>query len=216
MKVMVISPHPDDLEISAGLLVCWLGQLGARVNQLIITDGAQGGLDASHFGTSIHIEQRRREALSGAEVLGVASTEFLGISDGMVRYVWERAAQGIFAAVLRGQPDVLVYPSDQDQHDDHLATNRAAKAVLEQLEFRPACLQYSFWGAMRRNCMLCYSEGACLKEMAIRRHQSQPVESYLSRLKSLGLDREAFWCDPAWRELPLPREAWLTSIDEIF
>ena len=86
-KILVISPHPDDLDFACAGTVAKLTGEGHEVSYLIVTDGSKGtrGLPQSR---SISEEElvrlREREQREAARVVGVSEVTFLGFRDGEV------------------------------------------------------------------------------------------------------------------------------------
>jgi LmbE family N-acetylglucosaminyl deacetylase len=76
VDVLVFGPHPDDIEICAGGLVLVMIAAGYTV----------GGVDmtAGEAGTRGNAEGRAHEAAQGAERLGLAFRENLGLPDGHI------------------------------------------------------------------------------------------------------------------------------------
>ena len=71
LDILFTAPHPDDLEIGCGGTIAKLVKQGYRVGMLHLTNG-----EPTPHGTS---EQREKEMLAAAEVLGVKVCEMLGL-----------------------------------------------------------------------------------------------------------------------------------------
>ena len=82
-KILVISPHPDDLDFGCSGTVAKLTEKGEKVFYLIVSDGSKGNhkLKVSQ-GQLIKI--RKAEQIKAAEVIRVKETFFLGIKDGEI------------------------------------------------------------------------------------------------------------------------------------
>src|SRR6476659_9802421 len=74
-QILIVSAHPDDMEIGMGGTVAKLVEEGAEITSLIVTDG---GRASNLFGWTEQrmAEVRRAEALRAAEVLGVKDVIF--------------------------------------------------------------------------------------------------------------------------------------------
>src|SRR3989344_1253233 len=142
-SLLVISPHPDDLEISAGLLVCVAVSKGWNVSQIIMTDGRYGAVDPQRFGSIGLIEQRKKEALYGASILGISKTFFWGIEDGKLNQFKKQVLQLLIKELAISCPAVLVAPSNIDAHPDHQSSAEICEQVLHYFP-QLLVLKYSF------------------------------------------------------------------------
>ena len=101
IDVLVFGPHPDDIEICAGGLVLVMIDAGYTV----------GGVDmtAGEAGTRGDAEGRAHEAAQGAERLGLAFRENLGLPDGHIENTLEARDQ-VIEIIRRHQPRLVVAP----------------------------------------------------------------------------------------------------------
>jgi LmbE family N-acetylglucosaminyl deacetylase len=199
--LLILAPHPDDLELSAGLLCHRALESGWRVSEIILTDGGMGGVNPARFGTSGHVKRRAREALASARVLGGVSVRFLGAPDGRLHTRFAEAVELVGEELRNSDPDVVCFPSIRDWHVDHRTTHLLTAAALKEHErlSRPVLLQYCFWGNDERtNVRLDHPAGKDAKVRALREHRSQPINDYIPLLrKTAGADdfltRELFY-----------------------
>lgn len=77
MNVLVIAAHPDDEVIGAGGAMALHATRGDEVHALILTEGAS----AQYPGQGHLITQKKREAASAAELIGVKSLTFSDLPD---------------------------------------------------------------------------------------------------------------------------------------
>lgn len=184
--LLVLAPHPDDLELSTGLLCHRALERGWRVSEIVLTDGGMGGVSPERFGTPEHIAAREREALASARVLGGVSVRFLGAPDGRLHTRFAEAVETVVDELRGSEPDVVCFPSARDRHVDHRTTHLLAVAALKEHErlARPVSLQYCFWGRDdRTNVRLSHPEGKDAKVRALGEHRSQPIDEYLPLLR---------------------------------
>lgn len=184
--LLVLSPHPDDLELSAGLLCHRALESGWRVSEIILTDGGMGGVDPARFGTPEHVKQRAREALASARVLGGVNVRFLGAPDGRLHTCFAEAVELVGDELRRSDPDVVCFPSERDRHADHRTTHLLTAAALKGhgRVARPILLQYCFWGHDdRTNVRLSHPAGKDVKVRALKEHRSQPIKAYIPLLR---------------------------------
>ena len=78
-RYLFIGPHPDDIEIGAGGTAAKLAAEGKDVAFLICTDGRYGDGATALRGDEL-AEERRREAIASAKMLGVTDVRFIGLS----------------------------------------------------------------------------------------------------------------------------------------
>lgn len=130
MKIVVVSPHPDDLEIFCGGTVAEHVKRGDRVVEVLVTDGQRGSLGNMllyFFGLAPQRslgEKRRKEAVCSAAFLKI-KLKPLGLMD---RGLTPESGNLILSAVEEEHPE-LIYAPDPEfpsyQHPDHLITGRA-------------------------------------------------------------------------------------------
>ncbi|GJM21903.1 MAG: bacillithiol biosynthesis deacetylase BshB1 [Planctomycetota bacterium] len=116
--VLVLGPHPDDIEICAGGLVLSMIARGYSVAGVDMTAGESG--------TRGSPEERRAEALEGGRRLGLSARECLGLPDGGLQN--DSASRDLLInAIRKHRPRLLVAPYPMDHHPDHARTGALAK-----------------------------------------------------------------------------------------
>jgi bacillithiol biosynthesis deacetylase BshB1 len=114
VDVLAAGAHPDDVELGIGGLVNRLVRDGYEVSILDLTRG--------EMGTRGTPEERAREALDAAHVLGVARRDNAGLPDGgLMDTPEQRLAVVPFIRELR--PKVILAPMGNDRHPDHGAAH---------------------------------------------------------------------------------------------
>lgn len=115
MRILAISPHPDDFEIGCGGTLLKYARRGADITALIMTDGSLGGPG----------RVRQEEQHSSAEIVGISRVMWGGFRDADLpgdREVIDRIEE-----VLREvRPTFLFVPFGQDTHQDHRKVSSAA------------------------------------------------------------------------------------------
>jgi LmbE family N-acetylglucosaminyl deacetylase len=195
-RLLVLAPHMDDEALACGGTIL-LHEDPARVHCLFATDGAASPapllpwLGKADAGLAA---RRRREARDAATMLGVPheNLEFLDLPDGglaLRRIVLEAA---LARSLERLRPDFVFVPFRFDVHPDHVALNRATRAVLRRLEAPPMLLEYFVYhrlrgvpggdvrGAIDRNFMLALDTRgvATRKRAALDCYVSQATRLY--------------------------------------
>lgn len=130
LRYLFIGPHPDDIEIGAGATAVKLAAEGKDVAFLICTDGRYGDGATALRGDEL-AEERRREAIASAKMLGVTDVRFIGLCDG-AGYDVDELLHGIARTVGEFKPDVIFAPDpdvDSECHADHLNAGRCARQI---------------------------------------------------------------------------------------
>jgi len=119
LDVLVMAPHPDDVELGVGGTIAKLTSQGKKVGIVDLTQGELGSRGSA--------ELRLKEAAKAAEILGVSVRENLGFRDGF--FTHDEAHQlEIIKVIRRYQPDLLIANAPMDRHPDH---GRASKLIRE-------------------------------------------------------------------------------------
>ena len=141
VDLLVLGPHPDDLEIGLG------GTIARHV-----ADGYAVGLcdlTAGELGSNGTPDGRRAEAAHAAEVLGVSWRENLGWPDGGLTSEHIRPGAEV---IRRHRPSVVAIPYWDDRHPDHVAASR----ILQEAVFRSGLRRYEASGEAWRPDWICY------------------------------------------------------------
>jgi LmbE family N-acetylglucosaminyl deacetylase len=134
--VLAVYAHPDDPDVSCGGTLARWARAGAEVHVLICTNGDKGTTDPDADPDAL-ARQRADEAAAAADLLGLASQEFLGFPDGeliddaalratLVR--WVRALRP--RTVLGPDPTAVFFGEDYYNHRDHRTTGTALLDAL--------------------------------------------------------------------------------------
>ncbi len=115
MNILAIGAHPDDIEFGCGGTLIKYAAKGARIDLLVMTDGARGGSAA----------KRRAEQRQAAFVLGVRRVHWGGYRDTLLPSV--RRLIDCMERVLHViRPDFIFVNYPDDTHQDHRQVARAA------------------------------------------------------------------------------------------
>ncbi|BCU70024.1 PIG-L deacetylase family protein [Stygiolobus caldivivus] len=145
MRVLYVSPHPDDECDNAGGT---LASLARRHEVFIVylTDGSAGSPYPEERGKKL-AEVRKSEALAGLEVLGVNRERafFFGYPDGNLKsFLWE-ASRKLLTLLDEVRPEVVIYPSVLDAHPDHWSGGYITKSALRESGLAATELSYLNW-----------------------------------------------------------------------
>jgi LmbE family N-acetylglucosaminyl deacetylase/glycosyltransferase involved in cell wall biosynthesis len=183
-RLLVLAPHPDDEVIGCGGLVALHLRESRAVRIVIATDGAQAGDAAT----------REEESRRAIVTLGRAEVEFLRFPD---RTLGHDAAPRLREQLLAFRPDLILVPSLDEIHPDHLALARALIGLIQSDETLFADLavaRVAFYEVsqpvQRPNAIVDISEVADAKYAAIAEHASQlAFRDYVSYARGLNAYR---------------------------
>ncbi|MDH4098569.1 MAG: PIG-L family deacetylase [Nitrospira sp.] len=198
-NVVIVSAHPDDMEIGMGGTAAKLAESQAAVISVVITNG---GRASNPFGWTEQrmAEVRREEALCAAKVLGVQEVLFLDQPDAAEEIDVHAVKQKLVGLLTRLQP-VEVYTLDEelDRHPAHRLAGRVARDCVIESGMIPAAglWAYEIWGPLATWNRLEYIDDYVAKKMlAIAEHRSQ-VATIPYGEGVLGLNRwRAVFADP--------------------
>jgi LmbE family N-acetylglucosaminyl deacetylase len=198
-NVVIISAHPDDMEIGMGGTVAKLVESMAVITSVIITNG---GRSSNPFAMTEQqmAETRREEALRAAGVLGVTEVIFCDEPDAADEIDTKVVMQRLVEILLRFRAtEVFTLDEKLDRHPAHrLAGKLARESLLEAgIELSGGIWAYEIWGPFATWDRLEYIDSHVAKKMAaIAEHRSQ-VATIPYGEGVLGLNRwRAVFADP--------------------
>lgn len=172
MKVLIVSPHPDDEAIGLGGTIQRHTAQGDYVQTLFLTSGEAGIPDMPADNVRII---REAEASACALMLGTREPIFWREPDGALRVNDSLVSKlrSLFAGV-----DLVYAPHENESHPDHAAAFRLVKAALEDLETKPKVLLFEVWTPMQRpDVFVDITPGIEQKVKAIEAHVSQATRN---------------------------------------
>src|SRR5512140_2304099 len=131
-RVLVFAPHPDDEIFGCGGALADLAGRGARVDVVVVTDGAAGARNEEERGriASARIAESRR----ALEVLGGGTVHPGGIPDRGAGDRLQEIESLLARWLVEVTPDLIFAPSPVETHPDH----RAVAVALFRLAARPS------------------------------------------------------------------------------
>jgi LmbE family N-acetylglucosaminyl deacetylase len=147
IRILVIVPHPDDIEVGmVGSVMRWI-EAGAQVTYCLITDGSAGSNEKDVDYAAL-IQRRIEEQAAAAKIAGVTDVRHLGYGDGtleptlelrrdLTRLIREIRPQRV---VIFDPTMILLTGEDMNyiNHPDHVAGATASLyAVFPSAESRP-------------------------------------------------------------------------------
>lgn len=121
LDALAVGAHPDDVELSVGGTVAVLAARGYRVGILHLTRGEAGTRGSEG--------ERRAEARAAAEVLGVATLDFLDCGDGGLDTGRDKE-DALIAVLRRYRPRLVLGPPPADRHPDHGRAHRLLRDAV--------------------------------------------------------------------------------------
>ena len=152
-RLLVLAPHMDDETLACGGTIL-LHRDKAAVHCLFATDGAASPAPLLPWLGEVDLglaTRRRQEARNAAGVLGlpIENLGFLELPDGGLAPRRAELEAALTTSLERLQPDFVFAPFRFDVHPDHVALNRAARAVLRRKEAPPTLLEYFVYHRLR-------------------------------------------------------------------
>ena len=198
-NILIVSAHPDDMEIGMGGTVAKLIEEGAEVTSLIVTDG---GRASNPFGWTEQrmAEVRRAEALRAAEVLGVRDVIFCHQPDAADEVDVKAVRRTLVEVMMRLRPEeIYALHEEFDRHPAHRQAGSLVRDSVRESGFTPSggVWAYEVWGPFTRWDRIEYIDPYVeKKKSAIAEHRSQvTVIPYGEGM--LGLNRwRAVYADP--------------------
>ena len=175
-NILIISAHPDDMEIGMGGTVAKLVEEGAAVTSLIVTDG---GRASNPFGWTEQqmAAERRSEALRAAEVLGVKDVIFCDQPDAADEVDAKAVKRTLVELMTRLTPaEVYTLHEALDRHPAHRLAGRLVRESIRESSLRPSggVWAYEIWGLFATWDRLEYIDAYLeKKKLAIAAHCSQ-------------------------------------------
>lgn len=124
MRVLVLSPHPDDMEFGCGGTVSKLNMFGHEIRQLIFCLAP---------GLGVPKDVRKEEALEAARLLGLKGTQVSDFPHRNFGAVRQEILDYMVKVNDEFGPNVVYTPATTDHHQDHkVITEEAIRAFRYQ------------------------------------------------------------------------------------
>ncbi len=146
LRVLVISPHPDDLDFGcAGTLAVWARQ-GAEIFYTICTSGEKGSDDPAVTPSSL-ARTREKEQRAAAAVIGAREVAFLRKPDGELQYSLEFRGE-LVRMIRKYRPGIVISPDPANRAFDNQFLFHSDHRVVGELVFDavyPAALNRNYY-----------------------------------------------------------------------
>jgi len=118
LDALAFGAHPDDVDMTAGGLLCRLVDSGLNVGIIDLTRG--------ELGTRGTAEIRTAEAQAAARILGVKTRECLDMPDGNIVNTAESRLE-VIRVLRKYRPALIIIPYWKCEHPDHANAGRLVK-----------------------------------------------------------------------------------------
>ena len=193
--VLIVSPHPDDLEIGMGGTVAKMIDENIQVVSLIATDGS-GSTTLKDLSRDELADVRISEAKKASDTLSVQVFIPLPLSDVKSERNKEHFKNDFKETVLRYTPDEIYIPHpDIDKHPTHQIVSTLVLDELKEIsEHEPKIWCYEVWTPFPHYDRIeDISKYIDLKISAIEAHQSQlEYKNYTEGILGLNKYRAIF------------------------
>jgi len=196
-KALIISPHPDDLEIGMGGTTCLLLEKGIEVISIVVTDGRRSAnpLDLT---TEELVRTREEEVIESSGILGV-ELSLLHFSDMESEANKHEFSSKMGEIINELRPDEIYLPHPEiDKHKTHRTVSRltldSLNTVVKQNAFEFECWFYEVWTPFPSYDRIeDITSFADTKRRAIEAHKSQTAyKDYTDGVMGLNRYRGVF------------------------
>ncbi|QBQ55657.1 PIG-L deacetylase family protein [Nitrosococcus wardiae] len=197
-QILIISAHPDDMEIGMGGTAAKKAAAGAPITAVILTDGRRS---PNPFGWSEETmaDIRKQEATQAAEVLGIKEVISFDLPDLKNAPNYRLAKDRLGALIKQLRPEEVYSLHDRwDRHPTHRLAGQLTRECIEETPLSiDAVWAYEVWGLFPRWDRIEYIDDQIGKKLqAIGAHKSQ-IASIPYGEGILGLNRwRAVFADP--------------------
>jgi N-acetylglucosamine malate deacetylase 1 len=205
-NILIVSAHPDDMEIGMGGTVAKFSDNGNLVTSIVLTDGRRSPNPFSWTPEQI-VDVRRNEAKRAGTILNVSEIVFCNLSDLKNENNLQAASKKLNEIIRELHPTEIytLHPS-LDRHTTHRITGKLTTDVAARIRPELAVWAYEVWGLFPQwDRLENISDHIGRKRMAIEEHRSQIAAFSFSEAVA-GLNRwRAVFSDP---EAQGPRTAY--------
>jgi LmbE family N-acetylglucosaminyl deacetylase len=131
MRILVISPHPDDETLGCGGTILKHKDLGDQIHWLIITN-----IDVKNGWDRDIVEKRQKEVETTAEMYGFEKTFKLDYPTAKLDTIpIQEIIKSISKVILEVKPEIIYLPNRSDVHTDHQITFKAAYSCTKNFRY---------------------------------------------------------------------------------
>ncbi|GFZ30880.1 diacetylchitobiose deacetylase [Clostridium zeae] len=211
-KALIVAPHMDDDIVGCGGTIHRIGQAGAEVSVLYLTNGCRGNSNMQYDEQLGNV--RRLEAEKAFHYITgerFKNLFYMDICDECVSKHLEET-DDLKKILMKDEYDAIFVPYVLDIHPDHRAANYLLTNVLEKIDKKITIYFYEVWVPLIPNLIVDITASFSEKCNAMKMHESQmATKNYIKMISCLNGYRANF----ADRDEMLYAEAFYKcSIDE--
>lgn len=202
-RILLISAHPDDMEIGMGGTAAKLAAAGHSLLSVVITDGRRSP-DPQGIGQGAMVKLRQEEGVSACRKLGIEATRFMGFHSLSSNEEIGNAAARVAEVIDEFHPDeVYTLHPELDRHASHRAAGKVTLDAVGQSAAAVNVWAYEVWGLFPHwDRLEDITDQLDTKLQAIRKHSSQTAAiQYDEGIAGLNRWRGVF-ADPQQQSSP--------------
>jgi N-acetylglucosamine malate deacetylase 1 len=145
-KILVISAHPDDMEIGMGGTIAKLSETGNSIISVVLTDGHRAP-NPSGLRPERMAELRKEESQESAMILGVQETTFFELQslDDKKTYATAKQKLSDIIRTLKPQQIFTLHPK-LDRHPSHRLAGKVCLDACKENRVKSDVWAYEVWG----------------------------------------------------------------------
>jgi len=145
-RVLLISAHPDDMEIGMGGTAAKMAEADDEILSVVITDGRRAP-DPSSMGPEKMAALRKEESENAGKLLGVAETRFFNFESVASEETCREATAKLIEEINSFDPEeIYTLHPELDRHPSHRAAGRICLDALRQNNSGIQVWAYEVWG----------------------------------------------------------------------
>ena len=202
-RILLISAHPDDMEIGMGGTAAKLAQEGHSIVSIVITDGRRSP-DPDSIGQDKMARLRKVEGERACVALGISETQFFGFETVATEAASSEATQQLVKVVDQFRPDeVFTLHPELDRHASHRSAATITVDAVRRTNSDAELWAYEVWGLFPAwDRFEDISDQLETKIAAIKQHRSQiAAVQYEEGIEGLNRWRAVF-ADPHQEKSP--------------
>jgi len=202
-RILLISAHPDDMEIGMGGTAAKLAQEGHSIVSIVITDGRRSP-DPDSIGQDEMAKLRKVEGERACAALGISETQFFGFETIATKETRGDATRQLIEVVNKFEPDeVFTLHPELDRHASHRSAGTITVEAVRKANSKAELWAYEVWGLFPSwDRFEDISDQLETKIAAIKEHRSQiAAVQYEEGIEGLNRWRAVF-ADPHQEKSP--------------
>lgn len=169
MKILIISPHPDDLEISMGGTAAKLVDEGNKIRSIILTDGHRSPRTFKCSDEEM-VKIRKKEGARAHEILGITDFEYFPLPNAED----EVRVKAILKKELKKGFDRVYVPHPEDMHPTHQLVAKYVLDLIKEMKIKSEIWAYDGWNFLHNpDEFVDIEKYIDKKDRAIKAHASQ-------------------------------------------